>query len=427
MIRGLRNGSLPVILGTLVVTLSLPAVAGSPVERLDLSPQEWREDLAYFARELPAHHGSAFLYTPRERFQAAVAELDGQLERMKPDEVFVGLERLASMIGDGHTYVRFPRDSPEMPLRFRRFGGEYRIVVVAPGLERALGARLVAIGDAAVASVHDLMLPLTPQGENAPLQEASVTGYLTSGIVLHGLGVTSSRDSVLYTLADSLGQQFALEVHALPAGGAQPAWVWASRGEPLSRTKPEQGFWCTLVPGSRTVYCSFRRYADLHERAQELFSLLDRERPEKLVIDLRQNVGGDYTVGEREVIRPIAARADINRPGHLFVLVGPQTFSAGMNNAAQFRSQTKALLVGGTIGEKPNSWQEPREMTLPRSHLTVRYSTRYYEFVKTGENAVRPDHEVAPSWDDFRAGRDPALDWVLAYDPEHPPAAAPAR
>jgi hypothetical protein len=41
-------------------------------------------------------------------------------------------------------------------------------------------------------------------------------------------------------------------------------------------------------------------------------------------------------------------------------------------------------------------------------------STLYYEFRKTGENAVRPDKEIIPTWDDVKVGRDPVLDWALA-------------
>jgi len=89
-----------------------------------------------------------------------------------------------------------------------------------------------------------------------------------------------------------------------------------------------------------------------------------------------------------------------------------------MNNAAQFRSQTAALLVGQTIGEKPNSYAEVRTMPLPNSHLTVRYSTQYYKFTEGTENAIRPDREITPSWDDYRAGRDPVLEWVLSSDPK---------
>ena len=52
-------------------------------------------------------------------------------------------------------------------------------------------------------------------------------------------------------------------------------------------------------------------------------------------------------------------------------------------------------------------------MTLPNSHLVVRYSTRYYKFVERGENAIRPDQEIIPSWEEFKSGRDPVLDWIL--------------
>ena len=72
--------------------------------------------------------------------------------------------------------------------------------------------------------------------------------------------------------------------------------------------------------------------------------------------------------------------------------------SAAMNNAAQFRSQTTALLLGQTIGEKPNSYAEVRNLTLPNSHLTVRYSTRYYKFSESPDNTIRPDREIIPTW-----------------------------
>ena len=36
-----------------------------------------------------------------------------------------------------------------------------------------------------------------------------------------------------------------------------------------------------------------------------------------------------------------------------------------MSNSAHFRYQTNAILAGQQIGEKPNSYQEAREMKLP--------------------------------------------------------------
>jgi hypothetical protein len=133
---------------------------------------------------------------------------------------------------------------------------------------------------------------------------------------------------------------------------------------------------------------------------------------------MRDNGGGDNTEGYKWLIKPIKVRADLNVKGRLFVLIGPLTFSAAMNNAAQFADETKAMLVGQTIGEKPNSYQEPRQFRLPNSHLIVRASALFYSFRKTGENAVRPHKEIVPTWHDFISGRDPVLDWVLAQ-PAH--------
>ena len=116
------------------------------------------------------------------------------------------------------------------------------------------------------------------------------------------------------------------------------------------------------------------------------------------------------------MVLPIRDLPDINRRGHLFVLVGPDTFSAAMSNSAHFRYQTNAILVGQQIGEKPNSYQEAREMKLPNSQWTVRYSVRFYKFVETGDNVIRPDQEIIPTWNDYKSGRDPVLEWVLAYD-----------
>ena len=144
-----------------------------------------------------------------------------------------------------------------------------------------------------------------------------------------------------------------------------------------------------------------------------MFALISSARPGKLIIDMRDNGGGDNSVGYAEILKPIEARPDLNARGHLFVLIGPLTFSAAMNNAAQFQSETNAILVGQTIGERPNSYQELRQFRLPNSHLVVRASTLWYAFRKTGPNVIAPDKEIIPTWDDLKNGRDPALDWVL--------------
>lgn len=412
----IRRMNPPAALIALAAAL-LPVAGSGQKQNMAITPQQWHEDLAFFAREMPKRHANAFHFVTRERFQKEVAELDARLDHLNADETFVGMERIANLIGDGHTRIPLPQDAVAFSIVFARFGDQYRVAAVAPGSEKALGGRLVKVQDTPIAQARELLASLTPQDETPELAEFFIQRYLSVGLILHGLDITSDRGMARYTLADDSGNESTFEVHALPPG-AKVDWIRAYSQPPLFRQKPEEQFWYTYLPDSHTVYCNERAVRDLKGPGRELLKFIQEKQPEKLVIDLRQNGGGDYFEGLHHVIEPIRALPGINRKGHLFVLISNETFSAAMSNAAQFRSLTAAMLVGGTIGERPNSYQEPREMTLPNSHLTVRYSTKFYKFVEGGENILRPDQEILPTWEDYKAGRDPVLEWVLKYQPD---------
>jgi hypothetical protein len=397
---------------TLLPGLCGEARPSGPYE--DLTRQQWHEDLAFFARELPKRHANAFHHTPREKFEAAVAALDARIDSLDADEIYVGMDRLANLIGDAHTYVEFPKENANLPIAIRQFDDEYRVIAVGQGNEMALGARVLAIENTPIKHARELAASITPQDETPELARVRIEGFLTTGMALRGLGITSKREVAHYKLQADEGGGFTVEVRAPPAG-SKPEWVWVEKELPLYRQSPGQKAWCKYLSDARTVYCSIRQVRDLGNIEKEMMGMVEREKPDKLAIDLRQNSGGDFNVGLRHLIHPIRELKEINRKGHLFVLIGPGTFSAAMANAAQFRAQTAALLVGETIGEKPNSYQEPRQMNLPNSHWAVRYSTQYYKFVEAGENCIRPDKEAPLLWVDYKAGRDAVLDWVLNY------------
>lgn len=384
--------------------------ASSP-ETLQLSTAQWREDLQFIARELPKRHLNAFHHTSRERFEASVADLDRALPQLDAAQAYVGMLRIVNSIGDGHTHLRFPKSSDDFPLNVNRFGNEYRVVCAAPRFAKAVGGRVVAINETPIARVRELILSATPQDETPQYREALVSGWMTIGILLHGLGITPASGGARFRLVDDNGSQHAVDVEVDQA----PERQWAYAKQALFRERPKETFWYAWLSESRTVYCNWRSYKSLAKQARDFFAFVKEKQPDKLVIDLRQNGGGDYFVGLANMVTPIRNLQEINRKGHLFVLIGPFTFSAAMSNTAHFRQRTAATLVGMPIGEKPNSYQEARGTMLPNSHLTLRYSVRFYKFVDTAENVIRPDQEIETTWADFKAGRDPVLEWVVKY------------
>jgi hypothetical protein len=401
--------------GSVALTRTGDALAADGMTpRLDLTAEQWRQDLHTLAVKLPQLHANAYFSLSKKQFDAEIAALDKRIGAANADEIYVGLKQITKSIGDGHTGMGDPPDRRVMPIEIARFGDEFRVTAIGPGLERGLGARLLKIGGMPMAQVWPRVLSLTARAELPEFRDADAPVFLSRGYALHGLDVIADPNHAVYTLQDSTGHVFDLDVRGLkPDEDAKLKSI--HRGDALRYQKPDDGFWCQALPGA--VYCGWRSYQDLKAKAAAMFALIEKTKPNKLILDMRDNGGGDNTVGFSEIVKPIEARADINAPGHLYVLIGPLTFSAAMNNAAQFQDQTKAVLVGQTIGERPNSYQEPRQFHLSNSHLVVRASTRWYAFRKTGPNKVAPDKEIIPTWNDVQAGRDPVLDWVRRGSP----------
>jgi peptidase S41-like protein len=389
--------------------------AGMPA----LSKEQWRDDLRYFSREMPKRHMNLFHSVSKEEFESAVGDLETAIPSLEDHQIVVRLHQIAARVGDGHTGVHQPSWFQLYPLSLFWFGADLRVTAATKEYERALGARVVRIGEVPIAEVESRVRTCFPSAaaENEWYELSTSPAFITRPEVLHALHVIADRASAPFTFEADAGDTFTLDLKpvvmppvvqgSVVIPGMQPV-----AAPPLFRQKPTERFWFTSLPDS-TVYVGWRGYDKLGEKARELFQFLDSHPVKRVVIDLRQNGGGDFLEGRKHVIRPVQKRVAVNQKGRLFVIIGRRTYSAALANAVDFRKDTNAILVGEPIGERPNSYSENDEMTLPNSRLVVSYSTRYYKFVDVDVPAVLPDVRIDPNWAEWRAGRDPVMDWIL--------------
>ena len=385
-----------------------------------MNADRWREDLRYFARELPKRHKNLYHATSQEQFERAVAELDAAIPSLQDHQVIVRLQQIAALVGDGHTGVHLAPYFKRYPLAVYWFGPELRVTAASEEYASALGRRVVKIGKLGIDEVQKRVATCFPSAELETEWYVLNTSqaFLVVPEVLQALGVVPDLGPAPFTLEDDAGTPLTLEIRPVEVplvdGTPRLGLKSAAQTEPLFRQRPGERFWFVHLPDSQTVYVSFRGYDSLADNARKLFQFVDSHPIERLVIDVRQNDGGDFLVGRKHMIGPVKQRPAINQKGKLFVVVGRRTFSAAMVNAIDFRKETNATLVGEPIGERPNSYSENDEMTLPNSRIVVSYSTRYYQFLDQDVPAVLPDRRIDPSWAEFQAGRDPVLDWILA-------------
>jgi hypothetical protein len=400
---------------------TVACAAQPPVQAPALTSEQWREDLRYLGRELEQRHKNLFHTVTRAQLSGAVSELDAALPSLQSHQIIVRMTQIVALVGDGHTGVRLPSYFTLYPIGVYWFGSELRVTGAAREYRRALGARVTHIGGMPIAEVDARVRSCFPSAarENEWYVLSTSPAFLVRPEVLHTLGVVPDLGAAPFGFEDDQGETFTLAITPIAAppvvqgGFAIPGMQSASAGQPLFRQRPGERFWFTYLPETGTVYLSFRGYQSLGENARNLFRFIDSTGAGRLVVDLRQNGGGDFLEGRRHLIHPLQRHPTLNQPGRLYVIVGRRTYSAAMANAIDFKKLTKAILVGEPVGERPNSYSENDEMTLPHSRLMVSYSTRYYTFLDQDVPAFLPDVRIDPSWPDFRAGRDPVMEWIL--------------
>ncbi len=135
---------------------------------------------------------------------------------------------------------------------------------------------------------------------------------------------------------------------------------------------------------------------------------------DRLVIDLRYNGGGDNTN-----LRPLLLtieRSRFNHRGHLFVLIGPTTFSAAQNFTNRLENSTEAIFVGQPSGSNPNMYGDPKGFELPNSHLDVKMAHLWWQDEDPRDTRTATFPEIAITSDTFAdalAGKDAALHYAL--------------
>jgi hypothetical protein len=85
---------------------------------------------------------------------------------MKDYEVVAGLQHLAALIGDGHTFLDTSGLYARFPLEGFWFGNDLRVIRAAPEYREALGARIVSIGSVSIGEVQKRIQQFVPQAEN---------------------------------------------------------------------------------------------------------------------------------------------------------------------------------------------------------------------------------------------------------------------
>ncbi len=437
-LQGSSARAVPVLLAV----LSLLATAAPPAGTQHvLTALEWRDDLDVLVKTVETKHRCPFDRVSREDFEKAAAVLRDRIPSMTDSEVMVGLARLVAVLRDGHSRLTLPVDPPNdtqshtgtpearpglviraLPVQFYLFSDGLRIVSVAPERKELLGGKVLGIGKKKAEEAIEAVRPVISYDSEMWVKRMAPE-FLRLPEVLEACGVVEDPAAVPIEV-ELAGSRKTVVLEPL-SRGKPPAWLaWTSfpgGTPPLSLRHREKPFWFEYEEKSRLLFARINEIRDdkdetLAAFAARLRTFIDAHDVDKLVIDLRANGGGNNYLN-RGLILALSSSEKVNRYGHLFTVIGRATFSAAISLVSVLEQWTDTIFVGEPTGNTPSQFGDSRPYRLPKSGLTVRLSSVYWRDWSANERRpwVPADLKAAPSWADYAAGRDPALEAAEAY------------
>ncbi|MBV9992627.1 MAG: hypothetical protein JOZ72_15210 [Alphaproteobacteria bacterium] len=406
-----------------------------------------RQDIDYFGKLVAIDRA----YSPEARAQA-----ERRLEALADGPVLdrghlrVALMRITALADNGHTslHSKKPTRPAILPIRLAAFSDGIFVMRTAPGNADLLGAQVVAIDGHPLEEVIRKLEEL--RGGTEPWRRDYAQWVLNSSEILYGLGIAPAPDRSTWTFRTRTGGTATRTLAGAQPGYDDPApdiWRWSSPEPvkddkqrwaaftppdwkaPLTLEEPDKLFRAAHVPGSCAMLVQLRANAGdgIGAFLKATEAEIAASKPCAVILDNRVNGGGDYTNTSGFASRlPSLAR-------HIYVLTGPETFSAGITTTVfvkQASAPGQTVLLGEGVGDRLTFWAEGGEGCLPHAPFCFRYATGMHDYAHACRDwnkcfwlnwlypartdDLKPAETIHMAFADYLAGRDPAFDRALA-------------
>jgi tetratricopeptide (TPR) repeat protein len=413
---------------------------------------DWRSDIDSIAADIRLFHPDPFAKTGKLTFLREVEAFKAAVPSLTDEQRMVRAMRLVALVGDGHTQLEpnNPRFASWYPFRLYQFTDGFFITSAHQSVADLAGAEMLEIAGRPTAEVVGEARSLMGADNsfdrrerlfavhNAALMKglgyATPAGDLKIKVRLHD-GRTVERqvhprksDDPRYDDLDSSFEwQFRGEMFGMPFGTIEE-WVSAYNNLPASAFRmpdtarplhltQRRAYVSRPIPEHDALYAQMNQLddTDFVKFVQSVLSEVDKQKPRRLILDLRYNFGGDGSQVQRAIHEFI--RRENDQPWReLYILTGRKTFSAGIMLLDGFLKHTQVTVVGEPAGAALNFSGDTVSRPYSRSGSHMSVSSLRHQLSSSDDLREYTPVDVPTlfSFADYAAGRDPAIDPILS-------------
>ena len=419
------------------------------------SVADWRRDLDEMVQHVRFTHPDPFTRVGEYTWLRAVQALEDDLPGLSEEQRVVRAMRIMAMLGDAHSMLEPHSEAfgAWYPLRIVEFTDGYFITSTHQSMADLAGAQVLAVGGHPVAEAANAARDLI-SADNEWWRRESLYAMFNAGL-MKGLGYADSQTGVL-SLSLRLRNGQVVERHITPMRGtgafepdqASLDWRFARtevsgpypipshdyisaflgiRGDAfrtLDATRPPYFSMRSLnalpLPQQDAYYIMINIWHDTgNETVPDFFARamreVDAQHPRRLIIDLRENPGGDGSLGG-PILRELLSRGPNPPWRELYILVGGRTYSASTLVIYPILQNVPATVVGEPMGGAWQMFGDYSTFQLSRIGMELRVSAELHSVSPSTDlrTVIPVDYPAQFSFADYASGRDPAVDAILS-------------
>ncbi|MEK6263894.1 MAG: S41 family peptidase [Clostridium sp.] len=385
---------------------------------------KWLEDINFLRSELPKKHKNLFAQKNKNEFLSDISLLKKNVDYLSNHEIKLQIAKIIASIGDAHTSVPL-QINLLLPLELYWFPDGIYVISAPLVYKEILYCKITKVNGTPIEDVITVLKSIVSY-ENVAYLNSQIPKYLPAIEILYDLELVNDIDSLDLTFEDEKGTIGCLEITPLSIKESRETlhsidnYLVSAEKLPLYRRNSDKYYWFQYISIHKIIYfkynaCRDMLHKDVFSFCKNLMLFIKEHDVEILVIDMRNNFGGNSTLLD-PFIEDIKHCHKINKKGNLFVIVGRETFSSALLTVFSLKENTSAIFLGEPTGGKPNCYGEVQRFTLKNYGLTVCYSTEYYKIIEDDTlPSFYPDVNIILTIQDYFTNGDPCFEHIINY------------
>lgn len=397
-----------------VIFLLLPLTESTRcLSQNSISKEGLIHDVENYRNTISTWHKNPFTKISEVQFHQKIDSLITLIPYINKEKFTTELLKINSFIEDEHT-ILFPDYERELPFKFELFDEGMVIVASDSVNQKYLLNRILSINNNSWYKIDSLFRTIIKR-DNPSYFKFFETYYFNNVDLLKGLGIIYDPAAIPFQFMTPQGDTLNAIIRSNTKSQTR-SWKYVQPFKNLLAYTKNSNYWFTYDEKNKSLYFNYQRCNEDEKESfkafnRRLFQTIQEVDPEKLILDLRFNTGGNSGI-----LKPFIEnirKSKLNTTKSFFVIIGRKVMSSALMNAIELKKTTHATFVGEQTGGNINHFGELKTFELPYSKIRVTYSTKYWENWKNHTGSFKPDIETSYQFSDFINSYDKALEVIL--------------